>query len=452
MELPPAEHLLDLRDQFALEIAADERQWEYFYASPNTGVIQPTGLPRVLFRGQGVRYSPSLTSLARGLGTVPVAQMSGLNLLGQAKLADRLIRRIWFSNELENHPAAVWLAERRLKRFDHALAQHYGIPTGYMDLSESFDVSCFFATCYVDETGKWQPHTKGAGIMYLLPTERIPIRPDVLQPIGLQVLPRPREQFGWVVVCGISSDFEDIPGLQMLEFEHSESVGRHFLQQFSGGADLFPPDAMAEVADKIMTSTVVPASLAESIVSDLCGQEGGLTAQASEIRAAMVGELGLSIASDITVLDDRLRTQAEAEWSARSQHFLRHVGFRLARSRPRGASVAQDLRQEGAIFLSPTKLSDWLTISLDKLARIAGMNRVVLSTHPETASVQAFMRGVVLVITGAESAFEDRAKAIDWLVEPLATFGHKTALQLIAESRTDDVVNYLESIASGFVG
>ena len=82
--------------------------------------------------------------------------------------------------------------------------------TGYMDLSESFDVSCFFATCYVDKARTWQPRTEGVGVMYLLPTERIPIRPDVLQPIGLQVLPRPREQFGWVIVCGIGSDFEDI--------------------------------------------------------------------------------------------------------------------------------------------------------------------------------------------------------------------------------------------------
>ena len=207
-----------------------------------------------------------------------------------------------------------------------------------MDLSESFDVSCFFATCYVDKARTWQPRTEGVGVMYLLPTERIPIRPDVLQPIGLQVLPRPREQFGWVIVCGIGSDFEDIPGLQMLEFNHSESVGRHFLHVFSGGAALFPPDSMAEVADAIMASTALPASLTESVVRDLCGQEGGLTAHASEILAAISGELGLKIASDINVFDDRLRAQAEMEWNARSQTFLQNVGFRLIRSRPSGAA------------------------------------------------------------------------------------------------------------------
>jgi hypothetical protein len=338
MKIAPAEHLLDLRDQFVLGVTADERQWEYFRASRETAVIQPTRLPPALFRGQGLRHSPSLTSLGRRLGKVPVRRISDLDLLGQAKFADCLIRRIWFSKELQNHPAAIWLTEQRLECFDHALAQHYGIPTGYMDLSESFDVSCFFATCYVDEAGKWQPHAdaKDTGVMYLLPTQRIPIRPDALQPIGLQVLPRPREQFGWLVVCGIGDDFEDIPGLQMLEFRHSESVGRYFLQQFASGADLFPPDAMAKVAEKIMSSTAVPPSLAESVVSDLCGQEGGLLAKASEIRAAMVGELGLGIASDIKVFDESLRTQAAAEWSARREQFLRHVEFRLMRSHSNG--------------------------------------------------------------------------------------------------------------------
>lgn len=338
MDLLPADHLLDLRGQFALETTAEERQWEYFHTAPNSAVIQPAGLPAVLFRGQGARYSPSFTSLARGLGASQTLRISDLSLLSQAKLAERLIRRVWFGKDLESHPAAKWLTNQRLERFDHALAQHYGIPTGYMDLSESFDVSCFFATCYVDESGTWQARTEGVGIMYLLPTERIPIRPDVLQPIGLQVLPRPREQFGWVVVCGIGGDFEDIPGLQILEFTHSESVGRHFLNMFAGGASLFPPDAMAEVADAIMASAVLPRSLTESVVRDLCGQEGGLTAKASEILATMVGELGLSIASDITVFDERLRTQAETEWNARSQNFLRNVGFRLVRSRPSGVA------------------------------------------------------------------------------------------------------------------
>lgn len=333
MNIPPADCLLDLRDQFKLGFTADERQWEYFRSSPETGVILPVGRPPVLFRGQGARYSPSFAALARELGAskgVPIAQ---LDLLGQAKLAACITRNIWFCRELETHPAALWLAEQKVVSFDHALAQHYGIPTGYMDLSESFDVSCFFATCYPDEQGKWTPHADGIGVMYMLPTERIPVRPDALQPIGLQVLPRPREQFGWVVVCGINCDFEDIPGLQMLEFYHNEAIGRHFLRMFSGGRDLFPPDSMSTLADSIMVSTVLPAARAESVVRDLCSQNGGFACSASEIIATMTDELGLTFSSDIQVFGDHLKARAEQEWEARREHFLRNVGFRLVRTR-----------------------------------------------------------------------------------------------------------------------
>lgn len=56
------------------------------------------------------------------------------------------------------------------------------------------------------------------------------------------------------------------------------------------------------------------------------------------------------------------------------------------------------------------------------------------------------------IVAAAESISGDRAKAIEWLKQPLATFGGKTALQLIDEGRTNDVIGYLESIESGFVG
>lgn len=62
------------------------------------------------------------------------------------------------------------------------------------------------------------------------------------------------------------------------------------------------------------------------------------------------------------------------------------------------------------------------------------------------------MQDVDRVIDLAESISGDRTKAIEWLKQPLATFGGKTPLQLIAEGRTDDVIGYLESIESGYVG
>lgn len=55
------------------------------------------------------------------------------------------------------------------------------------------------------------------------------------------------------------------------------------------------------------------------------------------------------------------------------------------------------------------------------------------------------------VLQAVEAISGDHDRAVAWLQEPLPTFGGKTALQLIAEGRTDAVLRYLASIASGFV-
>lgn len=56
------------------------------------------------------------------------------------------------------------------------------------------------------------------------------------------------------------------------------------------------------------------------------------------------------------------------------------------------------------------------------------------------------------VLRVAEAISGDRDKAVAWLQEPIATFDGKTALELVAEGRTDDLLGYLASIESGFVG
>lgn len=62
------------------------------------------------------------------------------------------------------------------------------------------------------------------------------------------------------------------------------------------------------------------------------------------------------------------------------------------------------------------------------------------------------MQDVDCVIALAESISGDRAKGVEWLNQPLATFGGKTPMQLITEGHADAVIGYLHSIASGFVG
>jgi Protein of unknown function (DUF2384) len=56
------------------------------------------------------------------------------------------------------------------------------------------------------------------------------------------------------------------------------------------------------------------------------------------------------------------------------------------------------------------------------------------------------------IMSAAEAVSGDHDKAVWWLCQPLAAFAGKTALELVAEGRTDDVIGYLQSCESGYVG
>lgn len=56
------------------------------------------------------------------------------------------------------------------------------------------------------------------------------------------------------------------------------------------------------------------------------------------------------------------------------------------------------------------------------------------------------------VLEAADRVTFSREVSIEWMRSPLASFGGKTAEELVIEGRADDLVGYLESVASGFAG
>lgn len=56
------------------------------------------------------------------------------------------------------------------------------------------------------------------------------------------------------------------------------------------------------------------------------------------------------------------------------------------------------------------------------------------------------------ILLAAEAISGDRDKAVAWLHDPIATFGGKTALELVGKGRAADLLSYLASFESGFVG
>ena len=113
----------------------------------------------------------------------------------------------------------------------------------------------------------------------------------------------------------------------------------------------------------------------------------------------------------------------------------------------------ESLRERDTTNLSPVRVADKLALQAQDIAELAGVHRDTLRLHPESPRVQEFLREIVRVISAAMAVQPDPERAIFWLKNtPIPSLRHKTAYQLVADGRTDDVIKYLESIQSGYLG
>jgi len=241
-----------------------------------------------LFRGQNRRYLPFLPAIARRLSAKMVV-MSDSSIEDQASVILHTAQYFWFAKELKKHPMAVFAESQKILLKDMAVAQHYEIPTGYLDLTDSFDVAAFFATCRRTSAG-WEPlaDEDGEGIVYKVVLNQVPEWYRFIEALGPQPLPRPREQRAWVAEIPLEHSFDGWPGVLHMQFKHDPTVGEHFLDKFDGGAKLFPPDPLAKVAEEILGCNEIPEECLEGALEGYAnGEAGCVLADFSSIRRAI---------------------------------------------------------------------------------------------------------------------------------------------------------------------
>ena len=121
--------------------------------------------------------------------------------------------------------------------------------------------------------------------------------------------------------------------LAIFEFKHDREVSEYFLQKFNRGADLFPDDAMADVANKIMESAILPEDLLATAVRDLCAADEGLSSPEHEILNTLNATLGLRGGNCPPLLSEKTLAALDEQWKGHQDSFLNRIGFRLMRIR-----------------------------------------------------------------------------------------------------------------------
>lgn len=115
--------------------------------------------------------------------------------------------------------------------------------------------------------------------------------------------------------------------------------------------------------------------------------------------------------------------------------------------------MSERFREPGAVYLSPDRIAAFFEVSLEDIAADAGVSLGTIRAQPTSPLVQAYLRDLVRVLSAATALTGDACRAAALVRrEALRVFGDRTAAQLVADGRTDDVVAYLDSLSPGAAG
>lgn len=187
-----------------------------------------------LYRGQNAIYEPCKPSLYRGEQT-------------KERLFERSLQLADFKSILQENPQVKDLEEDGLIVNYEALAQHYGIATNMMDMTNSPLVAAFFATTRYDaSTDTYSPMLNyvSMGIIYLSPWGDLfnTSEKNRIWPIGQEALKRPGEQRAFAMVMDKGSNFD----MASFRFWHSREASLKVWKMTKGGTMFFPYDPMVE--------------------------------------------------------------------------------------------------------------------------------------------------------------------------------------------------------------
>lgn len=125
-----------------------------------------------------------------------------------------------------------------------------------------------------------------------------------------------------------------------------------------------------------------------------------------------------------------------------------------AQSRGTVEAVMEQFREPGSSRLSTDSFMHIVGVNKETLARLAGVDRTTLFRNPRSEKIQHRLREAAQVIAMAADAAEgDLSRAVFWFTNvPLVELGGKTALQLVAEGKSEGLRRYVLNLSAGATG
>lgn len=312
------------------EVLPLHARYEYLWTADGTLMPSPCSpfVSPFLYRGQVVRHKPCIASVFRGLSIAGDCAPGWRQLTAQdrARLFVDRVRLEEFALALRDHPASEYATTIGLRLSSYGLAQHYEMATDRLDLTLDHAVAAFFATNRL-VSEQWVPVSEGQGVIYRIRTTALDqLRPNRLECLGKQSLPRPGEQRAFTLTLPLMADFENLP-VELLTFDQDGACSRRLNDRFTGVASLFPPDVMADVARSIRAEKSISRDVAECVLSqdNPSRQYLGHPFSAWEALIEADGGMPVSGRGRITLTPSQ-RSQAISSVERMRETFLDNVG------------------------------------------------------------------------------------------------------------------------------
>lgn len=265
---------------------------ECLYRDPKTagfktyyphGVIIEQSMRRNYYRGENRIYPESIPTLLR-------------NLKKYATIKEKELYRMVADMRVAEFKSLLSKFEY-VKNWDYCdilfevLAQHYGLETGWLDITNDFEVALFFATCYW-RNGEWHPLTQEMidgdyqyGMIFHMPSNRMPMKwltaiedcsawssevidnrergentvksrkripsicrePGVIYPIGFQPFMRCHMQNGYGMYMREPYPLQQNFEFEKLKFKQSVELSQRVFEMMDRGKKIYPHEGLSKV-------------------------------------------------------------------------------------------------------------------------------------------------------------------------------------------------------------
>lgn len=283
--------------------------------------VSPT--PFTYYRGQSRYYEPCVPSLYR--------KNDKEELPSEAEIAYNRLKICEFEMLLATHPVFCELSHI-INVNPVALAQHYGLTTEYLDITNSKWVAAFFASTRYDyDSDTYYPvgrdYEDGYGVMYISKpyesggtTEIFATKNDV---IGYQYFERPTKQSSFGYKMQLEEDFNESPYFERVFFRHDLEASKIIYDMSYKQRRFIPKDSLSKLARQIVKSNEVTRRAMERCLQMCYGDKS------MSFLEDICAVKGLAVREDNRPVAQFSKEKLEADWKAWNEYGRSDLQMRI---------------------------------------------------------------------------------------------------------------------------